>query len=47
MKIVDLDEIYNYIVLGFSFEVTKILKKLIYDLDSILSTCASIGSSPT
>ena len=28
MKIIDLDEIYNFLVLSFSFEVVKILKKI-------------------
>ena len=27
MKIIDLDEIYNFLVLSFSFEVVKMLKK--------------------
>ena len=29
MKIIDLDEIYNFLVLSFLFEVVKMLKKLI------------------
>ena len=28
MKIIDLDEIYNFLVLSFSFEVVKMLKKI-------------------
>ena len=27
MKIIDLDEIYNFLVLSFSFKVVKMLKK--------------------
>ena len=27
MKIIDLDEIYNFLLLSFSFEVVKMLKK--------------------
>ena len=33
MKIIDLDEIYNFLVLSFSFEVVKMLKKLMTYLD--------------
>ena len=33
MKIIDLDEIYNFLVLSFLFEVVKMLKKLITYLD--------------
>ena len=33
MKIIDLDEIYNFLVLSFSFEVIKMLKKLMTYLD--------------
>ena len=28
MKIIDLNEIYNFLVLSFSFEVVKMLKKI-------------------
>ena len=28
MKIIDLDDIYNFLVLNFSFEVVKMLKKI-------------------
>ena len=28
IKIIDLDEIYNFLVLSFSFEVVKMLKKI-------------------
>ena len=28
MKIIDLDEIYNFLILSFSFEVVKMLKKI-------------------
>ena len=28
MKIIDLDEIYNFLVLSFLFEVIKMLKKI-------------------
>ena len=28
MKIIDLDEIYNFVVLSFSFEVVKMLKTI-------------------
>ena len=28
MKIIDLDEIYNFLVLSFLFEVVKMLKKI-------------------
>ena len=37
MKIIDLDEIYNFLVLSFSFEVVKMLKKInnIFRLKSI------------
>ena len=37
MKIIDLDEIYNFLVLSFSFEVVKMLKKIndIFRLEGI------------
>ena len=37
MKIIDLDEIYNFLVLSFSFEVVKMLKKInnIFELKGI------------
>ena len=33
IKIIDLDEIYNFLVLSVSFEVVKMLKKLLTYLD--------------
>ena len=33
IKIIDLDEIYNFLVLSFSFEVVKMWKKLMTYLD--------------
>jgi len=37
MKIINLDEIYNFLVLSFSFEVVKMLKKInnIFELTGI------------
>ena len=34
MKIIDFDEIYNFLVLNFLFEIVKMLKKLIAYLDT-------------
>ena len=47
MKIIDLDEIYNFIVLSFPFEVVKILKKLITYLElRIFSTFHTCSLTP-
>jgi hypothetical protein len=43
MKIVALDEIYNFVILSFSFEDVKMLKKLIINFRTIITayTCLS------
>ena len=51
MKIIDLDEIYNFLVLSFfSFEVVKMLKKLMTYLDlrvfSTFHTCSLTALKP-
>ena len=50
MKIIDLNEIYNFLVLSFSFEVIKMLKKLITYLDlrvfSSFHTCSWMALEP-
>ena len=50
MKIINLDEIYNFLVLIFSFEVVKMLKKLMTYLDlrvfSTFHTCSLRALEP-
>jgi hypothetical protein len=50
MKIVDLDEIYKFLLLSFPFEVVKMLKKFIAYLDlrvfSIFHTCSLTPLEP-
>ena len=50
IKIIDLNEIYNFLVLSFSFEVIKMLKKLITYLDlrvfSSFHTCSLAALEP-
>jgi hypothetical protein len=43
IKIAALDEIYNFVVLSFSFQDVKMLKKLIYNFRSIITAYKSLS----